>query len=323
MPLKFREFTWSEVFARSVGLEKAKNAVRTKSENGENEPVRLPGRGPRCSNTRLRAFTLIELLVVIAIIAILAAMLLPALARAKDHARTTNCLSNLHQWGLAETLYATDNLESLPHDGMGMNGEYPDSTQPWNGSRDQNQWFNLLPQLVAEKPLYTYTAKAGNNASYNATVIPFPGGVGKIYECPAATMPLSDLKNLAGQGGEGFFSYTMNIDLKKATPDTDLPYPTMPKVPTLAKPSSVVLMVDTVFNSSEWNFNNDYYSVNPAVRWRQFPRRHNGAKGGILAFIDGHSSFLRYSYVVPNPDQTYELRLPDVIWNPPYRLEYP
>jgi prepilin-type N-terminal cleavage/methylation domain-containing protein len=275
------------------------------------------GRGPRIG------FTLIELLVVIAIIAILAAMLLPALSRAKDHAKTANCLSNMHQWGLAEVMYATDNQDKLPHDGMGQTGQYPDSTSPWNGSRDQNQWFNLLPQLVAEKPLYTYTLNVGSSALYNSTIIPFPGGVGKIWQCPAASMLPSDLKVLAGQGGEGFFSYTMNIDLKKLTPDTDLPYPDMPKMSVLAKPSAVVLMVDTVFNSKEWNFSNDYYSVNPAVRWRQFPRRHNGQNGGILAFIDGHSSFYKYGYVVPNPDQPNELLRPDIIWNPPYRVANP
>ncbi len=61
-------------------------------------------------------FTLLELLVVIAIIAILAAMLLPALARAKERGRRTVCKSNMHQVGLAALLYAADNRERFPNE---------------------------------------------------------------------------------------------------------------------------------------------------------------------------------------------------------------
>lgn len=83
--------------------------------------LKIVGTPARCANFATdarrgpsQAFTLIELLVVIAIIAILAALLLPVLGRAKENGRRTACVSNLKQLGLALALYAADNQDVLP-----------------------------------------------------------------------------------------------------------------------------------------------------------------------------------------------------------------
>lgn len=78
--------------------------------------------------SRRSGFTLIELLVVIAIIGILASLLLPVLSAAKIRARRVQCMSNLHQWVVAFTLYAGDNGDSMP-----MGWTYPDGTEIYHG----------------------------------------------------------------------------------------------------------------------------------------------------------------------------------------------
>ncbi len=275
-------------------------------------------------------FTLIELLVVIAVIAILAALLLPALASAKRKAQQISCVSNLKQWGLTIQLYSPDNNDAIPRDGMGSDGVYP-SSATWNSlptgtPDDTNAWFNILPNLVAERALSYYYHLPGGNV-LNKFPPFYGGGATKIWECPSASMAQSTVLGtttpaLAGGGADGFFSYDMNIDLKRAADGiSTLLYPTMPKVTYFKHPDATVFMFDCVFDpvTEVVNTSPQYNSVNPANRQNSFASRHN--KGGIINFFDGHAAYFKTTYVQSNPSGGGEKEplLPDIIWDPPYR----
>jgi len=152
-----------------------------------NAPTHTARAIPRSSNG---GFTLIELLVVIAIIAILAAMLLPALARAKDRAQRTECVNNMRQWGLGCMMYAEDYDSRFPTTKAGANpvnvirgGYY--TRWMWYGTIEDRQ----IPQSW-DSPLLQYGSFQGLGMLYPQKL----AGNGKVFYCPG----LNAKKSLLG-----------------------------------------------------------------------------------------------------------------------------
>jgi prepilin-type N-terminal cleavage/methylation domain-containing protein/prepilin-type processing-associated H-X9-DG protein len=253
-------------------------------------------------NKNKRGFTLIELLVVIAIIAILAAMLLPALAKAKSKAQQIGCLSNMKQWGLADSMYVEDNNQVFPwpryQTGATQQQDNPlwsDVQTFYNLSKGNDVWFNALPSYVAGQPLYKFVINSTGPSGFST--------IKSIFTCPTAVSqgiyaPDNNKTQLNGCMDPSYrplFNYGMNSkSLANEAANAVL------KTGMVAHPSAFVLFSDVRNRSDEKPFNGTSASridlATPHCYTTRYSARHSS--GGDITFSDGHAAFFKYKYVV-------------------------
>jgi len=132
------------------------------------------------NRSRIPGFTLIELLVVIAIIAILAALLLPALAKAKGRAQSVACLNNVRQWNLAFWMYEEDFDDLFPYEGRPIALDNP---------ANKTAWYNSTASYLSQSTLLSLYQQGNPPTLGQKSVFVCPSGTNKLAN-PTVAKPV-------------------------------------------------------------------------------------------------------------------------------------
>ncbi|HYE32650.1 MAG TPA: prepilin-type N-terminal cleavage/methylation domain-containing protein [Methylomirabilota bacterium] len=220
------------------------------------------------AKARQAAFTLIELLVVIAIIAVLASMLLPAIAKAKETAKRIKCVNNQKQLAITWALYNADfndtfvpngNQEGLPlKDPMWVGGGYHQYTDGFTNTR------NLLDERFANFARYLTTPQ--------------------VYQCPSDK---SSYISVQGRPIQQVRSYAMNVYL---APNTFVGNRLTANYRVFRKSSQLVAPTDTFLfqDLTPQSLCTPAFIVTmQGYNWFHLPATHHN-RGGVISFTDGH-----------------------------------